>query len=71
MERASSVIEDLLQQAASTTVVVTHGNLMALLLKHFDARVGFVEWRALTNPDVYEVEIDAEETSMSRVWGGG
>ena len=68
MERARSAIADILQQRASATVVVTHGNLMTLLLKYFDHRFGFVEWHALTNPDVYEVTVDAERTSVARIW---
>ena len=37
--------------------IVTHGNLLALLLRHFDGRVGFAAWEALTNPDVYRVTL--------------
>jgi broad specificity phosphatase PhoE len=40
---------------ASATLLVTHGNLMALLLKNFDDRIGFAEWQQLTNPDVYRI----------------
>ncbi|MBE1553189.1 histidine phosphatase family protein [Sporosarcina limicola] len=50
-------------------VLVTHGNLMALLLKSFDDRVGFVEWKSLTNPDVYWVRISDNGASVERIWG--
>jgi broad specificity phosphatase PhoE len=33
--------------------VVTHGNLLTLLLRHFDGRSGFETWPALKNPDVF------------------
>ena len=69
MERGCLVIDEILRHGASTTVVVTHGNLMALLLKHFDDRVGFAEWQALTNPDVYEIVIGSARTSVTRIWG--
>ena len=37
------------------TVVVTHGNLLALLLRELDGRDGFGAWAAMTNPAVYRV----------------
>ncbi len=70
MERAVAVVKDVLQRDVLTTVVVTHGNLMALLLKHFDDRFGFAGWHALTNPDVYRIDLDTNETSVVRVWQG-
>ena len=54
--------------AADVTVLVTHGNLMTLLLKHFDPRIGFTEWQRLTNPDVYRVVIAPEHAEIARVW---
>lgn len=57
MQRAVAVITDIQRHAAQSTLLVTHGNLMALLLKHFDNSIGFAEWRALSNPDVYRVNL--------------
>ena len=41
--------------ASTTTLLVTHGNLMTLLLKRFNDRIGFPEWQQLTNPDIYRI----------------
>lgn len=50
-------------------VLATHGNLLALLLQHFDPSVDFVFWKALTKPDIYELNICAEgRTSIQRLW---
>jgi 2,3-bisphosphoglycerate-dependent phosphoglycerate mutase len=38
---------------AKPVVLSTHGNLMALILQHFDPLVDYAFWRALTMPDVY------------------
>lgn len=57
MQRAVAVVTDIQRHAAQSTLLVTHGNLMALLLKHFDDSNGFAEWRALSNPDVYRVDL--------------
>ena len=53
-------------------VLVTHGNLLALILRSIDATAGFDVWSSLTNPDVFVVHIDGERPSgFSRVWNPG
>jgi 2,3-bisphosphoglycerate-dependent phosphoglycerate mutase len=67
MQRVISVIADVQRHPAQSTLLVTHGNLMALLLKHFDDSIGFDEWRALSNPDVYRVAL-AQPVAIQRLW---
>ncbi|HAL09282.1 MAG TPA: histidine phosphatase family protein [Staphylococcus sp.] len=38
------------------TLIVTHGNIMTLLLNHFDKQFGFDEWKNLNNPDLYVID---------------
>jgi 2,3-bisphosphoglycerate-dependent phosphoglycerate mutase len=38
-------------------VLSTHGNLLALLLNSFDARVGFEFWNSLRFPDAFSLEV--------------
>lgn len=66
-DRAISLIEDVLKLNHTTILLVTHGNLLTLILKHFDHTIGFHEWRTLTNPDMYEITID-EQCSLKRLW---
>ena len=66
MSRVCDVIEEL--GDGSQTVLVTHGNLMALLLKCYDERFGFEKWQALTNPDVFVVRIKDEDAAVERIW---
>lgn len=66
MERVRKVVDEL--PDGSRAVLVTHGNLMSLLLKSYDERIGFEEWQALTNPDVYRVHVRDAETLVERVW---
>ncbi|MBC8086857.1 MAG: histidine phosphatase family protein [Phycisphaerae bacterium] len=50
-------------------VLVTHGNLLALILKSVDETVGFDLWAGLTNPDVFVLHIgDDGKRGFSRVW---
>lgn len=57
MGRIVSVVDEIEKRSAKTTLLATHGNLMALLLKYFDNAVGFTEWQKLTNPDVYRITL--------------
>jgi len=67
-ERAVAAIVDIKSTDSHCVAVVTHGNLMTLLLSHFDARFGFDEWSRLTNPDVFLVRVDEEHATVQRVW---
>ncbi len=67
MDRAVSVVDDVLSHSAQTTVVVSHGCLITLLLKHFDQRFGFPQWAAMTSPDVYRVT-NIGGSQVERIW---
>lgn len=66
-QRAVAVVEEIRGHAARTTAVATHGNLLTLLLSHFDPRVGFADWQALTNPDIYRVTFGASRAEVRRI----
>ncbi len=68
LQRATAVVSEIVMHPADVTLLVTHGNLMTLLLKHFDPQIGFAEWQRLTNPDVYRVVLTPERTEIARVW---
>jgi 2,3-bisphosphoglycerate-dependent phosphoglycerate mutase len=68
LARAVAVLDDLRRHPATATVVVTHGNLLALLLRHCDRRVGFATWSALTNPDVYVAALTEPIKPARRIW---
>jgi 2,3-bisphosphoglycerate-dependent phosphoglycerate mutase len=68
MQRASAALADILGHPAKRTVVVTHGNLMALMLKTFDDRIGFELWERLTYPDVYAVTVLGAQRTIRRAW---
>jgi len=66
--RGVAALQDILAHSAQHTVVVTHGNLLALLLQHFDSAYGFEAWQRLTNPDVFAVRVDEDAPAVSRIW---
>lgn len=68
MNRVSSVVAKVLSGPHRHTVLVSHGNLISLLLKHFDDQIGFKEWEALSNPDVYLLTFEENSPKIQRVW---
>lgn len=58
---------EVVKTAPNHSILVTHGNLMSLLLKYYDDSFGFSEWKSLSNPDVYKLMIGEHESSISRL----
>ncbi|WP_027726485.1 histidine phosphatase family protein [Tuberibacillus calidus] len=48
--------------------VFTHGNLLTLLLHHFDTTYGFEAWRNLTNPDIFCLYAHPTGSYIKRIW---
>jgi 2,3-bisphosphoglycerate-dependent phosphoglycerate mutase len=67
MMRGVAVVDQAIQQTTSPVIIVTHGNLMALILKHFDEQIGYAEWERLQNPDVYCIQFRSEGACIERV----
>ncbi|MCA0757877.1 histidine phosphatase family protein [Paenibacillus sp. N4] len=68
MGRAISVVMEVLNSEYKNIVFVSHGNLISLLLKHFDDRIGFKEWESLSNPDVFHLSFSENKPSIRRIW---
>ena len=55
--RAISLLKELRFETENEHVVLsTHGNLLALILNHFDSSYGFKFWHSLTMPDIYKID---------------
>ncbi|MEQ2528336.1 histidine phosphatase family protein [Robertmurraya yapensis] len=68
MNRIVEVIEEVVQSTPDNVAIVTHGNLMALLLKHFHQEFSFNDWKKLSNPDVYLLKYQNYQTTFKRIW---
>ena len=66
MARGAAALQDALA-GDRPVVVVTHGNLLALLLQHRDGRSGFAAWEGLTNPDLFAVT-PSSAACVQRIW---
>lgn len=68
MSRGVAVFHELLDRPEQNIVLVTHGALMSLILKHFDRSIGFEEWKDLKNPDIYHIKIDNSFAELNRIF---
>ena len=67
-ERGISVVQEALI-SPRRCALVTHGNMLALILKWVDATVGFEFWSRLSNPDVFVLRTNGHGArEFSRVW---
>lgn len=56
--------------AGQCCAVVTHGNLLALILQWVDPSVGFEHWSRLSNPDVFLIPLaGGRAQGYRRLWG--
>ena len=66
--RGRAAVEAALSEAHGLCAVVTHGQLMTLVLRSIDARFGFHEWALLSNPDGYFVDQVAGDAWSVHRW---
>ncbi|UFU01232.1 histidine phosphatase family protein [Radiobacillus kanasensis] len=68
-ERVRQLLDELQQdEEHSDIAVVTHGNLLAILLSEFQVDIGFNHWKGFTNPDIFTVQKTGGEYVVERVW---
>lgn len=70
-KRAVAVLERILQQHAGEKVAIgTHGDIMTLMLNHYDPAYGYEFWENTSMPDIYKLEMDAERrlVGIKRLW---
>ncbi|PLS15349.1 histidine phosphatase family protein [Bacillus sp. M6-12] len=68
MKRASEFLNDILFLESEDIVIVSHGNLITLLLRLFDESYGFETLMKLSNPDVFQVLISDGNHEVTRIW---
>ncbi|MCM3439616.1 histidine phosphatase family protein [Metabacillus halosaccharovorans] len=68
MNRILEIVEEVFENEENNTIIVTHGNLISLLLKHYNNKFGFDDWRNLTNPDVFLLKLENRKVTYKRLW---
>ena len=70
-QRGVAAVENLRHQHgdAEHVALATHGNLLALILQHYDPALGYEFWQALTMPDVYRLSLGPQgATNIERIY---
>lgn len=68
MNRIVAVVEEIFLNGDENTVIVSHGNIISLLLMNYHHRIGFTSWEKLSNPDVFQLSYKNEEVKIKRIW---
>lgn len=69
INRANEVLEPIYSGGdIKNVIIISHGNLLALLFQQFDKNFGFQQWKELKSPDVYRLKINGDNTSLERLW---
>lgn len=68
--RAVQVLQELIAKDFQGHVLIgTHGNLLALMLAYYDPTVDYEFWRALSMPDIYQLEVEkVDDARFLRLW---
>jgi 2,3-bisphosphoglycerate-dependent phosphoglycerate mutase len=68
MNRIVPVVEEVLKSGTKNTVLVSHGNIISLLLKKYDNDFDFECWEKLSNPDVFQMTWTENKVILERIW---
>lgn len=68
MNRILQVVNDVICSQAKNTVIVTHGNILSLLINFYNTSFGFEQWQQLSNPDVFILRFRNKEVNLERIW---
>ncbi|QDQ03378.1 histidine phosphatase family protein [Lysinibacillus fusiformis] len=70
MNRIVNVVKEVLASVSKNknTIIVSHGNLISLLLKHYQRDIDFQVWENLSNPDVFQLSNIHNKVHVNRIW---
>ncbi len=72
LSRILEIIKEIVKnEHMKNVVIVSHGNLLSLLIQHYCPNFGFKEWSEMKNPDIFIVDFEdsqAKVTHRKIVW---
>ncbi|MBP1967926.1 2,3-bisphosphoglycerate-dependent phosphoglycerate mutase [Virgibacillus natechei] len=69
IQRANTVLESIYSDDnIKNVIIVSHGNIMALLLQQYDGNFGFEKWKELQNPDIYLINYNTDTSTIECLW---
>ncbi|WP_438350415.1 histidine phosphatase family protein [Paenibacillus sp. FA6] len=69
-KRGVEIIEKILNYYQGKRIAIgTHGDIMTLMMNHFDAEYDYFFWGSTTMPDIYKMDFEGLELSnVTRLW---
>lgn len=69
-QRAIPVIERILEEHRGKNIVLgTHGNIMTIIMNHYDNKFGFDFWNTTSKPDIYKLTFNLNKLEhVERIW---
>ncbi|MET3696514.1 2,3-bisphosphoglycerate-dependent phosphoglycerate mutase [Bacillus oleivorans] len=68
MNRIVNVVKEVIKSGTGNTLIVSHGNIISLLLKNYNNDFDFECWKNLSNPDVFQINCINNEVNFERIW---
>lgn len=65
--RIRSVLSEVID-SGKHTILVTHGNLLALLIHSYHQNFGFREWKTMKNPDLFQLIVSEQKIMRKRAY---
>ncbi|MGE7880032.1 histidine phosphatase family protein [Peribacillus muralis] len=66
--RIVNVVEEVFKSVTGNTVIVSHGNIISLLLRNYNSDFDFECWKNLSNPDIFLIKRINNEVFLKRIW---
>ncbi len=67
-ERAIKALNSILDKMRERAVaIVSHGNLIGIILKYYKPDFGFTEWRNMTMPDIFRLDYIDEQVKIIHI----
>ncbi len=71
LARGWAALDEIFDADHAMPLVVTHGNLLALVLHSLDRTFGFEGWKSLSNADVFMLgDSGSGQMTFERIWNG-
>jgi len=51
-------------EEGTASAVVSHGNLLGLIINSFDNSFGFEQWKSMTMPDLFQIDIEQNKGTV-------
>ncbi|BBH24390.1 phosphoglycerate mutase [Paenibacillus baekrokdamisoli] len=69
-QRSIPIIERILEEQRGNNIVIgTHGNIMTIIMNHYDDKYGFEFWNSTSKPDIYRMTFNQNQLEcVERIW---